>query len=156
MSLHSLLSSVRNIVVAWRSCTPSINKSSQFSSRESSTDLSPEEGFFSICCRTGRGFQRERTLTGGESVPSTFGRRGPSHDQEDINVPSTPRTSTSLASSGLVPPQFDLTELGTFTKSSQEGSSFLDPKQWSDHFKFLGMTYLSLLACFLSLYFWTN
>jgi hypothetical protein len=127
MSPHSPLSLVHNIVVVWKSHSPSIDKSSQLSSRESSTDLSLEEGLFSICHRTGRGFQRERTLTGGESVPSTFGRRGPSHDQEDVNVPSTPRTSTSLALSGLVPPPFDLTKLGTFTKSSQEGSSFLDP-----------------------------
>jgi hypothetical protein len=128
-SPRSPLSSVRNVVAAWKSRSPSTDKSSRFSSSKSSTDLTPEEGFFSIRRRTGSGFQRERTLIGGESAPGTFGRRDPSRDQEeDVNVPSTPRTSTSLTSSGTVPPPFDLTELGTFTKGSQEvGASFSDP-----------------------------
>jgi hypothetical protein len=51
---------------------------------------------------------------GGESAA------GPSRYQEDVDIPSSPRTSTSLASSGIVPPPFDLTELGTFAKGSQE------------------------------------
>jgi hypothetical protein len=59
---------------------------------------------------------------GGESGLGTFRRSGPSHDQE---VPSTPRTSTSLTPSGIVPPPFDLTELGTFAKGSQEVSAIL-------------------------------
>ena len=54
---------------------------------------------------------------GGESDPSTLRRSGPSHSQE---MPSTPRTSTSLTPSGIVPPPFDLTELGTFAKGSEE------------------------------------
>jgi hypothetical protein len=107
---RSSLSSMRNIVAAWKSRSPSIDESSQFSHNKSSSDLTPEEGFFSIRRREGR----ERALMGGESAP------GPSRYQEDVDIPSSPRTSTSLASSGIVPPPFDLTELGTFAKGSQE------------------------------------
>jgi hypothetical protein len=117
-SPRSPLSSVRNIVAAWKSRSPSIDKSSQVSP----TDTTPEEGFFSIRRRASRGFQRERASMGGESGPGTFRTSGPSHDQE---VPSTPRTSTSLTPSGIVPPPFDLTELGTFAKGSQEVSRLI-------------------------------
>ncbi len=114
-SPRSPLSSVRNIVAAWKSRSPSIDKSSQVSV----TDTMPEEGFFSVRRRAERGFQRERASIGGEPGPSTFRRDGQSHDQE---VPSTPRTSTSLTPSGIVPPPFDLTELGTFAEGSEEVS----------------------------------
>ncbi|KAH9993287.1 hypothetical protein BJV74DRAFT_884401 [Russula compacta] len=106
-SPRSPLTSVRNIVAAWKSRSPSIDKSSQVGSGISSTDVTPDEGFFSIRRRAGRG-------------PGTSRRSGPSHDQEDVNIPSTPRTNTSLTPSGIVPPPFDLTELGTFAKGSQE------------------------------------
>lgn len=119
-SPRSPLSSVRNIVAAWKSRSPSIDKSSQLSSSKSSTDLTPEEGFFSIRRRAGRGFKRERDSISGETTPGMFRKGDPSHNYEDITVPSTPRTSTSLTSSGIVPPPFDLTELGTFAKGSQE------------------------------------
>ena len=119
-SPRSPLTSVRNVVAAWRSRSPSVDKSSQVSSNQSSTDATPEEGFFSIRRRVSGGIQRERASMGGEPGPSTFGRNGSSYDQEDVNVPSTPRTSTSLTPSGIVPPPFDLTELGTFAKGSQE------------------------------------
>jgi hypothetical protein len=118
-SPRSPLSSVRNIVAAWKSRSPSFDKSSQVSV----TDTTPEEGFFSIRRRAERGFQRERASIGGESGPSTFRRSGPSHNQE---VPSTPRTNTSLTPSGIVSPPFDLTELGTFAKGSQEVSPVFD------------------------------
>jgi hypothetical protein len=118
-SPRSPLSSVRNIVAAWKSRSPSFDKSSQVSV----TDTTPEEGFFSIRRRAERGFQRERASIGGESGPSTFRRSGPSHNQE---APSTPRTSTSLTPSGVVSPPFDLTELGTFAKGSQEVSPVFD------------------------------
>jgi len=120
-SPRSPLSSVRNVVAAWKSRSPSIDKSSQVSSNKSPTDATPEEGFFSIRRRAERGFQRERTSISDESRPSTF--RTSSRDQEEI--PSTPRTSTSLTPSGIVPPPFDLTELGTFTKDSQEVSFWI-------------------------------
>ena len=48
---------------------------------------------------------------GSESGSTTFGRSGSSYNQEDFNIPSTPRTSTSLMPSGIVPLPFDLTEL---------------------------------------------
>ena len=111
-SPRSPLSSVRNIITAWKSRSPSIDKSSQVSA----TDTMPEEGFFSVRRQAERGFRRERASMDG---PSTFRRSDPSHDQE---VPSTPRTNTSLTPSGIVPPPFDLTELGTFAKGSQEVS----------------------------------
>ena len=116
-SPRSPLSSVRNVVAAWKSRSPSIDKSSQVSA----TDTTPEEGFFSIRRRAERGFQRERASIGGESGPSTFRRSGPSQE-----VPSTPRTRTSLTPSGIVSPPFDLTELGTFAKGSEEVSLNFD------------------------------
>ncbi len=118
-SPRSPLSSVRNIVAAWKSLSPSIDESSQVSA----TDTTQQEGFFSIRRRAERGYQRERTSMGGEFGPSTSRRSGLSRDQE---VPSTPRTSTSLTPSGIVPPPFDLTELGTFAKGSQEVSPIFD------------------------------
>ena len=124
-SPRSPLTSVRNIVAAWKSRSPSIDESSQVSSGILSTDATPDEGFFSIRRRAGRGLQRERASMGGEAGPGTSRRSGPSHDQEDVNIPSTPRTNTSLTPSGIVPPPFDLTELGTFAKASQEVSSNL-------------------------------
>jgi hypothetical protein len=116
-SPRSPLSSVRNIVAAWKSRSPSIDKSSQVSSNKSSADVTPEEGFFSIRRRVERGPQRP---TGGESGSSTFRTSDSLHSQGDTDVPSTPRTSASSA----VPPPFDLAELGTFAKGSQEVSFF--------------------------------
>ena len=121
-SPRSPLSSVRNIVAAWRSRSPSDDKSSQVSSNKSSTDVTPEEGFFSIRRRAERGSQRERAATGGESSSSTLRTIDSLQSQEDANVPSTPRTTISLASSGTVPPPLDLAELGTFAKGSKEVS----------------------------------
>jgi hypothetical protein len=114
------LTSVRNIVAAWKSRSPSIDKSSQLSSSKSPTDATPEEGFFSVRRRAERGFQRERASMGSNSGSGTFRRSDSPYDQEDVNRPSTPRTNTSLTPSGIVPPPFDLTELGAFAKSSQE------------------------------------
>ncbi len=120
-SPRSPLSSVRNIVAAWKSRSPSFDESSRVSSNKSSTDVTPEEGFFSIRRRVERGSQRERAAVGDESGSFTFRTSDSLHSQEDTNVPSTPRTSTSLASS-VVPPPFDLAELGTFAKGNQEVS----------------------------------
>jgi hypothetical protein len=127
-SPRSPLASVRNIVAAWKSRSPSIDKSSQVSSSKSPTDATPEEGFFSVRRRAERGFQRERaSMGGGNSGPGTFRRRDSSY-QEDVNRPSTPRTNTSLTPSGI--PPFDLTELGTFAKSSQEVRSVFGPDRF--------------------------
>ncbi|KAF8270084.1 hypothetical protein EI94DRAFT_861049 [Lactarius quietus] len=116
-SPRSPLSSVRNIVAAWKSRSPSDDKSSQISSYKSSSDVTPEEGFFSIRRRAERGSQRETAAIGGESSSSTFRT---SDSPGDANIPSTPRTSISVASSGTVPPPLDLAELGTFAKGSKE------------------------------------
>jgi hypothetical protein len=79
-SPHSPLSSVRNILAAWKSRSPSIDKLLQVSP----TDTTPEEGFFSIRRRASRGFQQERASMGGESGTGTFRTSGPSHDQEHV------------------------------------------------------------------------
>jgi hypothetical protein len=121
-SPRSPLSSVRNIVAAWRSRSPSDDKSSQVSSNKSSTDVTPEEGFFSIRRRAERGPQRAGAAMGGESSSSTFRTSDSLQSQGDVNIPSTPRTTISLASSGTVPPPLDLAELGTFAKGSKEVS----------------------------------
>jgi hypothetical protein len=116
-SPRSPLTSVRNVVAAWRSRSPSDDKQSQVSSNRSS-DVTPEEGFFSIRRRG------ERAVMGGESS-STFRTSDSLQSQGDANVPSTPRTTISVASSGTVPPPLDLAELGTFAKGSKEVSLFL-------------------------------
>src|SRR6266851_7753807 len=97
---QSPLSSVRNVVAAWKSRSPSIDKSSQLSSNKSLTDATLEEGFFSIRRREGRGFQQERASMVGESGPSTSRRSGSSYDQEDVNVPSNPRKRKTFTPSG--------------------------------------------------------
>ncbi len=119
---RSPLSSVRNIVTAWKSRSPSLDESSQVNSNKSSTDATPEEGFFSIGRRAARSSQREWAAMGGESGSSTFRTSYSLDSQGDFNVPSTPKTSTSLTSSGNIPPRFDLTDLGTFAKGSNEVS----------------------------------
>ncbi|KAH9048891.1 hypothetical protein EDB84DRAFT_82083 [Lactarius hengduanensis] len=120
-SPRSPLSSVRNVVAAWKSRSPSFDESSRVSSNKSSTDVTPDEGFFSVRRRVERGSQRERAAMGDESGSSTFRTSDSLHSQGDANVPSTPRTSTSFVSSA-VPPPFDLAELGTFAKGNQEVS----------------------------------
>ena len=96
------LSSVRNIVAAWKCRSPYFDKSCDHA------DAMPEEGFFSMRQQAERGFLRERNSMGGPAL--------------DQDVPSTPRTSASLTPSGIVPPPFDLAELGTSAKGSQEVS----------------------------------
>ena len=118
----SLLTSVHNVVAAWRSRSPSDDKSSRVSSNKSS-DVTPEEGSFSIRRRAERG--PEWAAMGGESGSSTFRTSDSLQSQGDANVPSTPRTTISVASSGTVPPPLDLAELGTFAKGSKEVSLFL-------------------------------
>ena len=117
-SPRSPLTSVRNIVAAWKSRSPSDDRS-QVSSNKSS-DVTPEEGFFSIRRRAERGPQR--AAMGGESGSSTFRTGDSLQSQGDADVPSTPRTTISLASSGMVPPPLDFAELGTFAKGSKEVS----------------------------------
>ncbi|KAH9053604.1 hypothetical protein EDB87DRAFT_1569203 [Lactarius vividus] len=149
-SPRSPLSSVRNVVAAWKSRSPSFDESSRVSSNKSSTEVTPDEGFFSVRRRVERGSQRERAAMGGESGSSTFRTSDSLHSQGDVNVPSTPRTSTSFVSS-VVPPPFDLAELGTFAKGNQEVSC---------HGHVITsvptMIYWSLLACVVSLCLWTN
>jgi len=150
-SPRSPLASVRNIVAAWKSRSPSIDKSSQVSSSKSPTDATPEEGFFSVRRRAERGFQRERASMGGNSGPGTF-RRSDSSYQEDVNRSSTPRTNTSLTPSGI--PPFDLTELGTFAKSSQE----VRPDRCRSPYiiRLLGCSRMHSFPLLCFLFLWTN
>jgi hypothetical protein len=90
---------VRNVVAAWKSRSPSIDRKYQL---DLAADTTPEEGLFSIRRRAGTGFQRERASMGGESGPITLGRSGPSQE-----VPSTPRSSKSLTPSEEVSLDFD-------------------------------------------------
>jgi hypothetical protein len=115
VSPHSPLSSVRNIIAAWKSRSPSIDKSSQVSptdtrwqKRDSST-----YGARPRWASSKKELQRMVLALSGEAVL---------HSGEisllmisKCAVPH-PRTSTSLTPSGMVPPPFDLTELGTFAE----------------------------------------
>ena len=103
VSPHSPLSSGRNIIAAWKSRSPSIDKSSQVSP----ADMMAERAYGA----RPRGVSGERELQW--MVLARLFRRNRLLDHQ---VRSTPRTSTSLTPSGMVPPPFDLTELGIFAE----------------------------------------
>ncbi|THH31833.1 hypothetical protein EUX98_g2343 [Antrodiella citrinella] len=113
-SPRSPLTSVRNIVAAWKERTPSLNKSTRSAL---STSTSPPqaggsgEGLFSVRRRAERGSirLRDRAMGGGRRASGSDVSAGP-------NGPRSPRSGTQ-SSSGLYPPPFDLAELGQFANA---------------------------------------
>ncbi|KAI0772885.1 hypothetical protein BD413DRAFT_474004 [Trametes elegans] len=108
-SPRSPLTSVRNIVAAWKERTPSLGKSV----RSNTASPSPEhgEGLFSLRRRAERGSARlrDRALSG---AVDESGRRvdvGGGYDAE-----MSTSGDASLSTSGVLPPPFDLSELGQF------------------------------------------
>lgn len=120
-SPRSPLTSVRNIVAAWKERTPSLNKSTR--SALSTSTSPPQEGsgdgLFSLRRRAERGSTRLRDR-------ALAGRR---QSGSDVSVgpagPRSPRSGTQT--SGLTP--FDLSELGQFANAGphQEVSTFIMP-----------------------------
>lgn len=110
-SPRSPLTSVRNIVAAWKERTPAVTKMTQ-SSTESSTSPPPN----------GQGPNRN-----GFSLRRRA-RRSDSHLPEHVpnlegtaeNINGHPHLAAS--SSGIIPPPFDMTELGAYARESREVS----------------------------------
>ena len=65
----------------------------------------PEDGFFHLPPQDENEFRRDRTFIAGPAL--------------DPDVPSTPRTSTSLMPSAMLPLPFHRTESGAFAKAGQ-------------------------------------
>lgn len=104
---RSPLSSVRNIVAAWKERTPSLGKSSN---PPSTTTTTGEEGFFSI---------RRRDV--GDTDRSLPPLPHESLSLQNSNGNGNGRKSVASAGSGSKPP-FDLAELGPFAQSDRDVS----------------------------------
>ncbi|KAI0037086.1 hypothetical protein K488DRAFT_81579 [Vararia minispora EC-137] len=121
---RSPLTSVRNIVAAWKDREPERTGKSTDAGPFPATKDGDEDGFFSLRRRAERGFLRARRESGehGGVGPSNSNQRDNalSYDR-DRDLPATPRTeSTSLISNTVIPPPLDLAELGQYAKANQE------------------------------------
>ncbi|THH16604.1 hypothetical protein EW146_g4054 [Bondarzewia mesenterica] len=129
-SPRSPLTSVRNIVAAWKDRTPSLGKSGQSPAASVASSMSaaspPGEGFFSLRRRAERGLMRlrDRAPADEEYNDTQANRKSdpPPYDNSNRQAaaPSTPRSASTSLSSSLIPPPFDLAELGTFARATQE------------------------------------
>ncbi|TFK53121.1 hypothetical protein OE88DRAFT_1807017 [Heliocybe sulcata] len=120
-SPRSPLTSVRNIVAAWKERTPLGNKTGKAPASVTSGGSARSgqgEGLFSIRRRAERGQARlrEQALGSGRSGdPTSYGTVGAGQGEAD------PRsTSQSISESALLPPPFDIAELGVYARGSQE------------------------------------
>lgn len=104
---RSPLSSVRNIVAAWKERTPSLGKSS----KPPSTTSAGEEGFFSI--RRRGGGETDRSLPPLPQEPL-------SRQSSNGNGNGRRKSGTSAGSGSK--PLFDITELGPFAQSDRDVS----------------------------------
>lgn len=133
-SPRSPLTSVRNIVAAWKERSTSGSKTSGSSTTSSTpqtgsgTTETQGDGFFSLRRRAERSSNRMRdSLGGGEAGPSGFGGGGNGGQRRGgEQVPSTPRSGSTSLSSSIIPPPFDLAELGNFAQADRE-VSFVSP-----------------------------
>ncbi|EGO01064.1 hypothetical protein SERLA73DRAFT_151625 [Serpula lacrymans var. lacrymans S7.3] len=109
-SPRSPLTSVRNIVAAWKERTPTLDKSGK-PTRAAPTSTPRGEGLFSLRKRAERGENRLRGMALSGNLAAESSRNNHGH-------PSTPRSVRS-GSSGI-PPPFDMAELGAYARNSQE------------------------------------
>lgn len=136
-SPRSPLTSVRNIVAAWKERSTSGSKTSGSSTGTTGstqqtgtgTTETQGDGFFSLRRRAERSSNRMRESIGsGEAGPSGFGGGGNGNGgqrRSGEQVPSTPRSGSTSLGSSVIPPPFDLAELGNFAKADREVSFFL-------------------------------
>jgi hypothetical protein len=135
-SPRSPLTSVRNIVAAWKERTPTLVKSGGRSGPGSATSGDAEatspQGLFSIRRRGTRvrDAGAGRGGDGGEGRERDVGRSGRAGGGggERGERPSTPLSESMGAGAGGVPPPFDAAELGAYARESREVSyvSFWD------------------------------
>ncbi|KAF9233907.1 hypothetical protein BU15DRAFT_79651 [Melanogaster broomeanus] len=107
-SPRSPLTSVRNIVAAWKERTPSLGKP-QSSTESTVSPPTKIEGLFSLRRRASRAENRPRERASG-SRPSL------ENVNNGNNYPTTPKS----VSSSIIPPPFDMTELGAYARDSRE------------------------------------
>jgi len=124
-SPRSSLTSVCNIVAAWKDRTPSLTKSPQ-SPTESTTSSSSKAGQSG---GLGRVLSLRRRAE--RSGPCAQNGQSGSGDANGNHHPTTPK---SIASS-IIPLPFDMTELGAYARDSREVSDLF--AEWS-----LGFTYI--------------
>lgn len=88
-----------------------------------------DEGFFSLRRRAERSSIRARdSLGGGDAGPSgSGGNGGQGARRSGEQVPSTPMSGGTSLGSSVIPPPFDLTELGNFAKADREVSFLCSP-----------------------------
>ncbi|KAF9224785.1 hypothetical protein BS17DRAFT_731403 [Gyrodon lividus] len=107
-SPRSPLTSVRNIVAAWKERTPSLGKTQ--SSTESTVSLPIKtEGLFSLRRRASRAEYRARERASGSQTSSQNADNGNNH-------PTTPKS----VNNSIIPPPFDMSELGAYARDSRE------------------------------------
>ena len=109
-SPRSPLTSVRNIVAAWKERTPTVARPPQTSTESSVSPIIKPDGRF--------GLRRRASRTDRTQQP-TSESAGPSH-----NPPTTPKS----VSSNIIPPPFEMTDLGAYARESREvwvGISFV-------------------------------
>ncbi|KAI0657509.1 hypothetical protein C8Q70DRAFT_919348 [Cubamyces menziesii] len=118
-SPRSPLTSVRNIVAAWKERTPSLGKSAR--SNTTSPSPPPGEGLFSLRRRAERGNARlrDRALSGMDES-GRFVERAYEGEMSTSE-------GASMSASGVLPPAFDLSELGQYANAggTQEVSYLL-------------------------------
>ncbi|EIW53325.1 uncharacterized protein TRAVEDRAFT_108253, partial [Trametes versicolor FP-101664 SS1] len=109
-SPRSPLTSVRNIVAAWKERTPSLGKSV----RSNNTSPSPTQGdgLFSLRRRAERGNARLRDRAFGGLDESGRRVEGGGYDAE-----MSTSGDASMSGSGALPPAFDLSELGQYANA---------------------------------------
>ncbi|KAF8523038.1 hypothetical protein JB92DRAFT_1651375 [Gautieria morchelliformis] len=116
---RSPLSSVRNIVAAWKERTPSLGKSS----KPPSSSYAGEEGFFSIRRRDAG--ETDRSLPPLPQEPLSRQRsNGNGNGNGSGNGNGNGRTSGASTGSGSKTP-FDIAELGPFAQADREVRSLL-------------------------------
>ena len=116
-SPRSPLSSVRNIVAAWKERTPSLGKSV----RSAATSPSPTQGdgLFSVRRRAERGTARLRDRALGavdEHGRQIDGGGAEGEGAGDAGM-STSGDATTLSTSGMLPATFDIEELGQYASA---------------------------------------
>lgn len=101
-SPRSPLTSVRNIVAAWKERTPALGKTAHSSTESSVSPVIKSEGLFGLRRRSSR-VERAQQFNS-ENAGNSY------------NLPTTPKS----ANTNIIPPPFDMTELGAYARDSRE------------------------------------
>ncbi|KAF8132961.1 hypothetical protein EV363DRAFT_1449161 [Boletus edulis] len=97
----SPLASVRNIVAAWKEHTPALGKAKSSTESSVSPIIKPD-GMFGLRRRASRV------------------ERGQQHASENTGDGHNPPTTPQSVNSNIIPPPFDMAELGAYTQDSRE------------------------------------